>query len=95
MLQNRLAELNELKQRRSKIEQEMNMKMKQYHEKLRRLDHEIAELNETIQLEKAAERGTDRTVNWNRELEGTWSVEGETEDKLYEREYVYDSAHRK
>jgi len=95
MNQKLAQDLNILKERRTKLESEMNMKMNQYHEQLRKLDHDILDLSEAVRLDIATERGTDRTSNWNRELEGNLAVEGTSEPKHYEREYIYDSAHRK
>lgn len=94
MNQNLVAELNELKQKRVKLEQEMNMKIDHYHEQLRKLDHEIGEMDESIRLERGAEIGSNRTENWNSEKEGTWSGEGKPDKNLYEREYINDTAHR-
>ena len=79
----------------AKLEREMKMKMDHYRQDLLRMDREILNLAEVIRQDVATERGTDRTANWNRELEGNWSVEGKVEDKIFEREYVYDTAHRK
>lgn len=90
MIQNMIVELNELKAKREKVDRDMKMKMNHFHEQLRRLDHEIAEMTENIRLERANVKGNDRTVEWNSEHEGTWSVEG-SEEKLYEREKVYDN----
>jgi len=95
MIQKMVSDLNAMKEKRTKLEQEMNMKINNYHDQLRRMDHDISEMNENIRLARANEKGSDRTVNWNRELEGNWKVEGQDERKLFEREYVYDSAHRK
>ncbi len=87
-------ELHDLNRRRRQTENEMNRVMRRYHDDLRKMDKQIQMTEELIRKEKAHLKGSDRTDDWNRERSGMDDGEKSTKEKLYEREYIYDSDHR-